>query len=336
MAFATFFPEAVRMAVQDQSYILVWGGIGGILPDTLDFKLARFIEVFDIEVDPVANDPLHRKVDPQTVANELARAIDWAWRERRPVSIMLHTVKLGADAWQQYRLFFDREGSRVRVTVGPVVTTSKVPIYTGEDEPVEEEVAYAPVKAKMWSSYEKENQVDIFSGPSFEMVPKAGGVDIQFLGWHRRWSHALTVAAVGGVAVGLAFQNPLYGIIFGGGMAVHILEDQGGFMGSNLFYPFTRERSNGIHLFHSAKGIPNFTACYLAVVLMIWNLNRFAQQPAFSMPHWQYVLYAFFVPMAVIYFVAWLWREPREKAPSEGTAVTEETVEESEDQGGGA
>ena len=40
IAVATFFPQAVHMATQDQSFILCLGGIFGILPDTLDFKFA--------------------------------------------------------------------------------------------------------------------------------------------------------------------------------------------------------------------------------------------------------------------------------------------------------
>ena len=49
VAVATFFPQAVQAAAQDLSFILVLGGIGGILPDTLDFKLARYFERVDVK-----------------------------------------------------------------------------------------------------------------------------------------------------------------------------------------------------------------------------------------------------------------------------------------------
>ncbi len=43
LAAATFFPEAVNLAATQSSFILVLGGIGGLLPDTLDFRLSRFL-----------------------------------------------------------------------------------------------------------------------------------------------------------------------------------------------------------------------------------------------------------------------------------------------------
>ena len=64
VAFGTFFPGAVAAAAKAKSFILVLGGVGGILPDTFDFKLARFLEEFDIEVDPE-----HENTDPQKIAD---------------------------------------------------------------------------------------------------------------------------------------------------------------------------------------------------------------------------------------------------------------------------
>jgi len=78
VAVASFFPEAVHLAADNLSQILVLGGIFGILPDTLDFKLVRFLERSDVEIDP---DP-HRP-DPQAMAETVAAAIDRA-RETGP------------------------------------------------------------------------------------------------------------------------------------------------------------------------------------------------------------------------------------------------------------
>ncbi|MFL7791247.1 MAG: hypothetical protein AB8I69_03830 [Anaerolineae bacterium] len=42
VAIATFFPEVVQQAVGG-SLLPMPGGIAGILPDTLDFKFARYL-----------------------------------------------------------------------------------------------------------------------------------------------------------------------------------------------------------------------------------------------------------------------------------------------------
>ena len=43
VALATFFPEVVQAGAQG-SLLPMLGGIGGILPDTLDFKFARYLK----------------------------------------------------------------------------------------------------------------------------------------------------------------------------------------------------------------------------------------------------------------------------------------------------
>ena len=53
VAIATFFPEVVQQAAGG-SLMPMLGGIGGILPDTLDFRFARYLERYDVEIDPGA------------------------------------------------------------------------------------------------------------------------------------------------------------------------------------------------------------------------------------------------------------------------------------------
>lgn len=43
VAIATFFPEVVQQAAGG-SLLPMLGGIAGILPDTLDFKFARYLK----------------------------------------------------------------------------------------------------------------------------------------------------------------------------------------------------------------------------------------------------------------------------------------------------
>jgi len=79
---------------------------------------------------------------------------------------------------------------------------------------------------------------------------------------------------------------PLWvGLIVGLGFAGHVIEDQLGFMGSNLLAPFTRRRVIGAQLLRSGDAIPNFLTVWLAVVVILFNLDRFADQPLLN-PWW--------------------------------------------------
>ena len=311
VAVATFFPQAVQAAAQDLSFILVLGGIGGILPDTLDFKLARYFERVDYSIDPDPAAP-----DPQAMAETLARAMDQAF-ESGPVTVQLHTMKLSADLWRQYRVLFDTEAGEVIVRIGPLVTTAQVP-YPGS-EPVEPAEGRAPVSAPMRPTYDAEVVVDIFSGPALTFQRQGDAVDIIFLPWHRRWSHSLTLA----LALGLlgALLSPLHGLVLGLGALVHILEDQLGYMGSNLFFPLTRRRVPGLKLLHSGDALPNFLTVWLSLVLIVFNLDRFSDAPLLQpLP---YFLITLLVPWMLILGASWLLGRKRAPRTAEAIAVSE-------------
>jgi len=343
VAFGTFFPSAVAAAAEAKSFILVLGGVGGILPDTFDFKFARFLETFDIEVDPDHDDP-----DPQMIADAVADAINRAVREDRTIKLMLHTIRLGADAWRKYSVFFNSEAQQVEVTIGPVITTSQVP-YLPSLPPEDRRYAVAPVDVPFDHTYDRANDVTIFSGPDFDMKPRNGRVEIEFLSWHRRWSHSLTLAAVGGAVVtagayllqgaGLVTFSAglppwMYGLITAGGGCMHILEDQTGFMGSNLLYPFTKERATGAKLFHSNHALSNFTTFYLAAAIIIFNLNRLTPPaPVFDLAWWEYWLGVFVIPMALVHMLAAMWAAPSHHHGARGE--TQDAVDDTKEDGGG-
>ena len=52
VAVATFVPDVVAAAGRDLAFGPLVGGLAGLLPDTLDFKLFRFLERRDVEIDP--------------------------------------------------------------------------------------------------------------------------------------------------------------------------------------------------------------------------------------------------------------------------------------------
>ena len=318
VALATFFPEVVQAGAQG-SLLPMLGGIGGILPDTLDFKFARYFERYDLEIDP-GPEP-----DAREIAEQVVGAMRRAYETGKPQNIMLHTIRLGADLWRQYTIRFDPEQNEVAVRIGPVVNTGQVPLPGSEPEGAEE--VRVKVGVPMVHTYDAENRIDIFSGPSFKFERRGDRLHVHFLDWHRRWSHSLTLAAAVGLVAGLLFGK-WAGIVAGLGFAGHILEDQLGFMGSNLFYPFTKERSTGLQLLRSGDAIPNFLTVWTSVALILFNLDRFSAQTRLN-PWW-------FLGLAVVLPVAALgglyqWQRRRGKPEAKEALQQRDIVAEVED-----
>ena len=338
-AFATFFPDAISMAMQEQSFIIALGGIGGILPDTLDFKFARFLERFDVEVSPDPEEP-----DPQAIADGVAKAINDGYRAGgNPVSLKLHTMKLSSTHFRQYTVrFLEAPDPQVEVEIGPVVTMAKDPLPDMDPIPEERRFARAPILACVDQDLDTDQVIDIFGGPDMAFRrTEDGRVKMDFIPWHRRWSHSLTIGILlgillFGVAKIMGWNNAwLYGTIFGGGFCVHVLEDQLGVMGSNLWYPFTRERQQGLGWMHSGDAYPNFFFVWLSVILIIWNLNRFNPNP--PIPLWSYAtpdgtrfeeffLYFFAIPMGILLALSNIAKNAHQlfpKAPPMNAAQTQ-------------
>ena len=301
IAAATFIPQVMNMAQSpsEKSLIIVLGGIFGILPDTLDFKFAQFFEKYDYRVDPDPKNP-----DPQAIVDTLAKAINDAHKSGQAKSILFHTIKKESDVWRQYRLYFDIENNKVRVTMGPLVNTSKKPFPGTEISG--STTAEADVNCKLCQQvYDKETFVDIMSGPSFCFVPqKDGSMKLDFLSWHRRWSHSLTMGLacglLGWLFMGMYFgfaKALVYGIAITTGFWVHVLEDQLGYMGSNLLWPFTKEKTVGTKSMHSGDAMPNFSTVWLALVLIFYNMCQANPTIASQIHFLPYFAYTFILPM---------------------------------------
>lgn len=292
VAVASFGPWAIEAALQGNPLFFVLGGACGILPDTIDFKFYRFFYHHDVYVTP---DPI--KPDPQFVADEIARAVAMAVDEKRYIDVKLVSIRLGADFWQQYSVKLDNEKGEVRVKFGPVVNTGQVPVKGTENRyPI---VGRAPLKTKVIQNYDATLKVDIFDGPSIGFKPlENGDLDLEFLPWHREWSHSLTIGAILGVLVGavawfasgwtMAWQSF---VTIAACYGVHVVEDQLGHMGSNIFYPLTKLRTPGLQWMHSGDGLPNFLTVWISCLLIFWNLYRY--QPSmdfhFSFMHLMWV-----------------------------------------------
>ena len=94
--------------------------------------------------------------------------------------------------------------------------------------------------------------------------------------WHRAWSHSFTLAALLGLITGVLLGSVQAGLVAFLGLSAHVVEDQLGYLGSNLLWPITRGRSAGARLLHSGDAIPNFLAVWTALALILFNLDRFS------------------------------------------------------------
>lgn len=327
VAIATFFPEVVQQAAGG-SVLPMLGGIAGILPDTLDFKFVRYFERYTEEIDP-GPEP-----DAREIAERMVRAMRRAYESGGPQSVRLHTIRLGADLWRQYTVRFDAERGEVAVRVGPIVNTNKIP-FPGSEPPSPSpllegtEGGEARIKAgvPMVYTYDGENRVDIFSGSSFRFERQGDRLHIHFLAWHRRWSHSLTLAAVVGLLGWLMFGK-WAGLVVGLAFVAHILEDQLGYMGSNLLYPLTRRRTRGMRLLRSGDAIPNFLTVWVAVALILFNLDRFSDRPLLNL--WWFLGLAVVAPVVVLGGL-YLWRRRRGRPEPEQALRQRDIVTEMED-----
>jgi membrane-bound metal-dependent hydrolase YbcI (DUF457 family) len=248
-----------------------------------------------------------------------------AYESRASQNVMLHTIRLGADLWRQYAIRFDPEENEVAVRIGPVVNTGQVPFPGSEPKGAEE--ARVKVGVPMVHTYDAENTVDIFSGPSFRFVRKGDCLHVHFLDWHRRWSHSLTLAVALGLLGWLVFGK-WGGLVVGLGFAGHVLEDQLGFMGSNLLYPLTKGRLIGAQLLRSGDAIPNFLTVWIAVMVILFNLDRFAAQP--MLDPWWFIGLAVALP-AVALGGIYQWRRLRGKRQAKEALQQRDILSETEE-----
>jgi len=268
VAAASFFPWTIRAAQEGNPLYFILGGAFGLLPDTLDFKFYRFFYPHEIYVDPDPHNP-----DPQEIAERLAEGIRRALQEKRTIRVKLNTIRLGADFWRQYGIRFDTGRNEVSVVIGPVVNTGQVPIPGTVEKG---RVGKASLPCRIVQTYDAVTTVDIFDGPTFAFEPTGENeVTIHFLPWHRHFTHSFTLAAAWAL-LGWALWSWKAALVIFLGYSIHILEDQLGFMGSNLFFPFTRKRTPGLHLMRSGDALPNFATVWTACLLIFWNLARHA------------------------------------------------------------
>ncbi len=317
LALATFFPEVVYSASQSLTFAPVLGGLAGLLPDTLDFKVVRYFSRLDEEIDPAVITDRSGYPAPQAIADRMAAAMNRAFDSGQRVNVHLHTLKLAVDLWQQYSVAFDLAKSEVVVRIGSAVTTGGIPVARNVPTsglvrgPLE---GRAQVHAPVVHTYDAEITVDIFSGPSLTFERVGDGLQVTFLRWHRAWSHSFFMALVVGAA-GLLVA-PVLGLVMALATLTHAAQDQLGYMGCNWLFPFTRTRTTGLKFMRSADAIPNFLTVWVSLAIILLNLDRFSATP--SLPVAPYLLAVVVIPCL---FLLGLGAWTRRRAPSAPAAV---------------
>lgn len=257
---ATFVPGVAADAAQG-GLLIALGGACAMLPDFLDFRFAKFLERRDAEIAP---DP--HISDPHAIADAIARALAGELVSARaggPRTIHLHPLRRGAIDWVTYAVSLDSERGEVIVDVDGAVARAQA--------------------GPLDYAYDGALEAGELGGPSLRLAAaQPGGEDapvgIEFLPWHRAWSHSLVLALALGIACA-AVLGPLAGWAAGLGYAAHVLEDQLGYLGSNLFWPLSRRRSDGLRLLHSGDAIPNLVTVWLSLGLLLLNLDRARAAP---------------------------------------------------------
>ncbi len=103
------------------------------------------------------------------------------------------------------------------------------------------------------------------------------------------------------------------GVVAAGAFAIHVLEDQLGFMGSNLFAPFTKRRARGLCWMRSGDALPNFGTVWFCCLLIFWNAYRAMPDPLFRFGFFRLMLYGGIIPLGAFGLLhAWLVRESPE------------------------
>lgn len=264
VAVTSCFPAAIRAGADGDPGYFILAAVFGLLPDTIDFRFLRFFYKHDITITPDPLDP-----DPEAIADAVADAADRVSDCGKPVTIKLNTMRLGADRWRRYSLQFDVPNRKVCVEIGPEVDTGQHMV--GHAPVGEAREASVSIVSDVSPTYEATIQVDIFDGPSLELVPEGDlRVTARLIPWHRRWSHSCVMLLL--PALGAAVLDPLAGLVIYAAGASHILLDQLGFMGSALLYPFHRRRYDGFKLSRSGESLPNAVTVWLSCLLVFWNL----------------------------------------------------------------
>jgi membrane-bound metal-dependent hydrolase YbcI (DUF457 family) len=314
---ASFFAPAVAAASLTKggnpdaaaSFIMVLGGVFGILPDTFDFKLGRFFAKEDLTLDFDPNNP-----DPQAMADQIGKALDQAVVDKRFIQIQYNPMRMGSNLWRQYVVSYDGERQEISVVINEIVNTSQLPFPGTEPAPDKRIGTYKLKNARFLERRPKPTAVDILSGPMMGYQPQVvdgqNVIGVEFLPWHRTWSHSYVLGlmlalVVTVIAWAAAWHNWwLYGVVSFLGFAIHITEDLTGHMGGSLIWPFNPKRFDGFCMFKASDPRTNSTVLWVCLTILIFNLDRFTFAERVIPLAWHlYFLYTMVIPLAIYHLL---------------------------------
>lgn len=302
LAVASCFPTAVAAAAGGNPLYFLLGGITALLPDMLDSRLLRYFYRHDAEV---AVDPLDP--DPQMLAEAVADAIDTAANRSRPLRLRLHTIRLGRDRWQRYRLHLDPGSRLVTVSLTDIVNRAGRPVSTTDAPHDVPRTATAAFTTPLRLDFTAAIDVGSGDGPHFQIMPEeeGGSVTAHFAPWKRHASHSAALGVILALAAGVLWGS-LAGMIVGVAYATHLLLDQLGYMGSNLLWPFSRRRTPGLKLLHASRLLPNLTVAWLGALTVYANL-AFHAGPALAPPPLRLFLLGGALPLGLLTLARRRW-----------------------------
>lgn len=247
---------------------------------------------------------------PQYIASMIAKAIDEAFETGRMVTVKLHNIRMPGDVYRRYVVYYDTPARTIKVYMGPLVTTGGVPIK-GTDVPGYRKIGEAQPKYHFVKTYPRPTVIDAFSGPEigYRKTKLPDGrevVEEVFIPWHRGFSHSFTAGFLFALAL-LPFlfliNYPHIWQLFLASMLgywMHVIEDQMGFMGNNLFPPLTKNRVPGLMLGPNIYTAINFATSWMMISLIIWNINRYTLPRPVPLPD-HILLPILLIPTIIIY-----------------------------------
>ena len=286
LCIASFVPEVV----QHHAILIALGGAAALLPDMLDFRFERFFSKIDVVIEPLLQVP-----SAQALADQLALTMRMVIEDGQERTVQFNPGRNSAGEWQVYSVRFDTNVGNVCIKLG------------GDQPAAQSAVAYVGPIATSASADEDAIQVGELGGPSVRFARVANAVDVTFLPWHRARTHSLFLAALFGLLAWI-FGGPLAGAVTAFGYAAHVLEDQLGYMGSNLFWPLTLTRFKGFQLLHATDAPANMATIWLSLGLLLLNLDRMRDLPLIVIS--PYLLLGVLLPVGVmlIFQARIIWR----------------------------
>ncbi len=306
LVLASFVPGVLERA-STGSLLIALGGACAMLPDVLDFRLLRYLLRIDASITP---DP--SKPDAQAIADQIAEQISLVVQDGRTRVVQINAARRTAGEWVSYTVAFD-------ISLGDVIVT----LDGNEAEP-----ARAPAGI-LDDSFNELLRAEELGGCAIRVRARDQCAQMEFLPWHRQWTHSFLVAVALGLLLGWLIE-PLAGLTGMLGYAVHILGDEGGHMGSNLFAPLTHRRTRGLRLYHSADAIPNLLVVWASLSLLLLNLDQAGQTPVINTG--PYLVFVVSLPVLLLVGIsvrrAWKYHAQAESpTESEATAEVDATAE---------